>query len=418
MTPTDRRTVFCSIVAGAWLSGCRSEPAPAALRAAADSGPATPALNDEPRWSVGEAWAVPNEPRLIIGVRDGDEEYQFSDISAAARQSDGDLVVADAGAGTVRLYGPDGVFRRLLGGAGAGPGEFRNPTQIVVRRVDSIFVWDDGPFRLTKFDSEGNFVGVQTFRRERIAEAAAPPLYPGSALILRGGELLVRLVEKSRDPPGPGWFRQRSGALRVSADLGVIDTVMFFGDVEQVSVDSPWGPLLMSPAFARNTSIAVQPTEARVCIGEQEGAEVRCFGRDGSTTVVRWQAPPIPVRTDEREMVAWRNTTLELYGQKLSADDARRLVSQIPVPAERPPYSGLVLDGEGNLWVERGPIVEGGSDATEYLVFDLAGRLLGPISIPPVRILEIGADYVIGVHQDALEIQTLQVFDLLKPRNP
>ena len=407
------------VVAGVFMPGCQSEQASSAPMAGGErSDGATLILSAEALWDTGDAWSVPREPVQAVGVRDGDEEYQFDDIAAAARQSDGDLVVADAGSQTVRLFAPDGIFKRMLGGAGAGPGEFQNPMQILIREADSIFVWDDVSYRLTKFDSAGNLAGIHTFSREQIAKAAAPPLYPASALLLTSGELLVRLIEKSKDVPTTGRFRQRSGALLVSADLAAIDTLMFFGDVEQVSVDSPWGPLPLVPALARHTAIAVQPDEARVCIGDQERAEVRCFDPDGSAIVVRWQAEPIPVRGDEREIDAWRARTLELYEQKLVPDDARRLVARVPAPTEHPPYSQLVLDPHGNLWVERGPVVSGGSPATEYLVFDRTGRLLGPVSVPPVRILAIGTDYMIGVHRDELEVEYLRVFEIAKPGTP
>jgi hypothetical protein len=407
------------IVAGVCVHGCDSRPASRASAATGGSDGASDIGTNEARWDAAEAWSVPAEPRLVIGVLDGDEEYEFFDIAAAARQSDGDLVVADAGSRTARLFGPDGAFKRTLGGAGAGPGEFQNPTQIVIQGADSIFVWDDQAYRVTRFDSAGNFVGVRGFSRERIAGAVTPPLYPGSGTLLAGGQLLVRLVEKgetSKAPPPTRRYRQKSGALRVSPDLSSIDTVMFFGDVEQVSVDAPWGPQSMVPPLARHTSFAVQPNEARTCIGEQEGAEVRCIDPDGAMTVVRWEASPIPVRVDERDLERWRDETLQLYGQKLSQGEAQRLVSQIPAPTERPPYSELVLDVSGNLWVKRGP-TRGGSDATEYFVFDRGGTLLGPVLVPAVRILEIGEDYLIAAHQDELEIQSLQVFEIAKPES-
>ena len=241
----------------------------------------------------------------------------------------------------------------------------------MLQGADSIFVWDDPAYRVTRFDSAGNLVGIHGFSRERIAGAVAPPLYPGSGTLLAGGELLVRLIEKSKlsnESTHNRRFRPQSGALRVSPDRSAIDTVMFFGDAEQVSVEAPWGPQLMVPPLARHTSIAVQPNEARTCIGEQEGAEVRCIDPDGSMTVVRWDASPIRVGVDERELERWRDETLQLYGQKMSQGQAQRLVSQIPAPTERPPYSGLVLDLSGNLWVKRGPTSSGGSTASSRCI--------------------------------------------------
>ena len=153
---------------------------------------------------------------------------------------------------------------------------------------DSILVWDDVTYRVTRYDSAGNFVGVDSPSRAKIAEAIAPPLYPGATLMLSSGELLVRLVEKSKDLPTAARFRLGSGALRVSPDMGVIDVLMRFGDIEQVSVESPWGPLPVVPAFAKNTSIAVQPGGARaipptpiwavIAYGPRRVPEVRAIG--------------------------------------------------------------------------------------------------------------------------------------------
>lgn len=374
--------------------------------------------SQEGRWRNGDAWSVFATPRLTIGVLDGDEEYQFSNISAASRQADGDLVIADTGSRTVRLYNSDGVFKRLLGGPGSGPGEFQRPTQIFVLASDSILVWDDAAFRLTRFDAAGSLVGVHTFSREAISKAVAAPLYPGTAQLLSNSDLLVRLIEKSRGVPAKDSFRGRSGALLVSSDFAVIDTLMWFGDVEQVLVDAPWGRQPVVPPLARNTSIAVQPTGPRVCVGDQEGPEVLCFERDRPPTVLRWQGNPIPVLDDERDVVEWRETTLELYELKLTPEDARQLVDQVPEPPVRPEYSELVLDRGGNLWVKRGPGGPGNLGVTDYLVFDPTGELLGSLGMPPTRVLEIGPDYVLGVREDELEVEYFGVFTLVKPSTP
>ncbi len=221
------------------------------------------------------------------------------------------------------------------------------------------------------------------------------------------------------DLPASDRFRPASGALRVSPDLTETETVMLFGDVEQVMVDAPWGPFAMVPPLAKATSIAVQANEDRTCIGEQEGPEVMCFGPDGSRTAVRWPERSMAVdeneEEEEEEVVAWREAAIELYGQKLSRDDVRRLLALIPVPSTRPEYSEILLDHDGNLWVKRGPTGDGEARATEYLVFAPSGALLGAVPMPPVRILEIGPDYVVGVHQDELEVEYVQVFKIVKP---
>ena len=119
------------------------------------------------------------------------------------------------------------------------------------------------------------------------------------------------------------------------------------------------------------------------------------------------------VRADDPEIDAWREATTELLGQKVSPDDLRRLLDQVPVPQTRPEYSGISLDHDGNLWVRLGP--EDRGQAMAYLVFDQAGGLLGRVSMPPVRVLEIGPDYVLAVHRDELEVEYVQTFEITKP---
>jgi len=105
---------------------------------------------------------------------------------------------------------------------------------------------------------------------------------------------------------------------------------------------------------------------------------------------------------------------MDLYAQKMSREDADRILSQVPAPTERPQYTDLALDRDGNLWVKTGAASDGVASDT-YLVFNSAGlRVVGPVSIPPVRILEIGADYMVGVTRDEFEVQYLQVFEIAK----
>jgi len=413
-TPAGMRTVVLAATSVV-ITACGREQASPELAAVADSAGITSVSYSDAQWIGDEAWSVSTEPRLILGVLDGASEYQFSDISSAARQADGDFVVADVGMQSVRLFDAAGSFVRRLGGGGSGPGEFQRPTQVLLREPDSILVWDDAAYRLTRFDSAGNFIDVRTFSREKIAKAISPPLYPGSAQLLNSSEILVRLIEKGKDDPAKDRFRGRSGALRVSFDTAVIDTVAWFGDVEQVLVDAPWGRQPVVPPLARNTSIAVHPGGGSLCVGDQNGPEVRCFEVDSRSTSVQWAANPLPVREVDPDVALWREATVELYESKLTAGEARRLVDQVPIPVVRPEYSRLILDSEGNLWVERGPGGRGSERGVAYLVFDPAGGLLGALVMPPMRVLEIGSDYVLGVVRDELEVQSLQVLKIEKP---
>jgi len=349
----------------------------------------------------------------VLGVLDGDPAYQFTDISAVSLTSDGRMVVADAGSATVRTYDPEGKLLRLLGGGGSGPGEFVRPSQVLLRDDGSVRVWDDATFRVTEFDPTGELTGVATFSREDIAKAVEPPLYPASGLLLSNGDLIVRLIVKTSDLTA-GRFRPQTGALRVAADQSAIDTILFFRDTEQVSVRLPKGSLPVVPPLARRTTIAIQPNEARLCIGEQAKPEILCFGPEGARVVVRWEAERIPVRPDDPALRSWGDSMTELYEQKMTAEDADRILSQVSAPADYPPYTDHVLDRAGYLWVKTSA-VDSNAGVDRYLVFTPTGQQVGPVSVPSVRVLEIGDDYLVGVDRDEFEVQYIKLFRVARP---
>jgi hypothetical protein len=224
------------------------------------------------------------------------------------------------------------------------------------------------------------------------------------AVVGKGGGVKFKYPE--------GSFRQASGALRVSPDLTTVDTLMFFGDVEQVTVEAPWGPWALVPAAPRQTFVAHSDDPLRICIGDSGLPEVSCFHPDGERTVMRWIPDRRPV-TDE-EVRAWREAHIRDLGEKLDERQVREVLAKVPIRRVHPPFSGIHLDLIGNLWVELGPSVEQGSRVDDYMIFDEGGALLGTVTLPSFRVMEIGADYVVGVSLDEFEVQQVQVFPLLK----
>lgn len=371
--------------------------------------------NARPLWGDGEGWRVSQEASLSIGTFSGREEYQFVQVSSGTRTSGGQVVVADRGARTVRVYDESGEFVRNLGGPGAGPGEFMNPLQVAVSQGDSVMVWDDQNLRVTRFDPSGLLAGVETLDLAGLSKAVTPPLYPGRIELLETGDFLIRLVEKSvkKNPPGLSEpFRDRSGALWVSRDYSVVDTLAFFRGVEQVAVEAPFGRYPVTLPLGRDTWMAKGSHPPRVCIGDQEGGGVKCYGRDGVRTEIHWESSPPPV--SEKEMEGWREENIRLFGPKLSEKEILAMLDQVPSPRSRPPHSQLLLDRGGNLWARLWPTEGRGGASIDYLVFDPEGGLLGTVPLPPIEVLEIGEGYVLGVHRDELEVEFVQLFELTK----
>ena len=83
------------------------------------------------------------------------------------------------------------------------------------------------------------------------------------------------------------------------------------------------------------------------------------------------------------------------------------------------PVHGALRPGrDGGLWVERyrSPLVQD-SVPREWDVFDAEGRLAGHLTTPGAfRITDAGERFVLGIHTDALGVQTARMYRLLRVR--
>ena len=95
-----------------------------------------------PLWGPGDGWTVEAEPLVEIGSVSGAPEYQFADVVAVVRLSNGDIVVADRGASELRSFDNEGVFIWSAGREGEGPGEFRSLEFLGAKAGDSLVAYD------------------------------------------------------------------------------------------------------------------------------------------------------------------------------------------------------------------------------------------------------------------------------------
>jgi hypothetical protein len=95
---------------------------------------------------------------------------------------------------------------------------------------------------------------------------------------------------------------------------------------------------------------------------------------------------------------------------------AREMLSETPVPDVFPPYGALETDALGYLWVA--DYSRPGEESSMWTIFDADGRLSGQVTAPPgVSILEIGADYLLGVYRDELGVEYLHQYAVRRPGN-
>lgn len=104
-------------------------------------------------------WTLPPHPVLEVGVVEGDEAYQLSDVVGAVWSARGELVVANGATNALRFYDAAGRHVRSVGREGEGPGEFLALASLE-RRGDSLVAHDGRGWRFTIFSSDGELLGT------------------------------------------------------------------------------------------------------------------------------------------------------------------------------------------------------------------------------------------------------------------
>lgn len=356
-----------------------------------------------PAWREGAGWHLSSQPTLEIGQTDGPPEYQFHRVEGARLLEDGRVVVADAGSGEIRFYGRDGTFQRSSGGRGQAPGEYQAITSLGYGPADSIWVFDYGLRRFTVVTTQGEVVRTLTVGGNLSALNAVGRLPDGWFVVKEGWS--SGLHSENRQ----GLAREPVAVVRISPDGSDLDTIATVAGRE-VFLSSEDGRAVMSaPLFGRNSSAVVR--DDRVFIGDQETLAVMLYTPDGAVEqIVR--VPGVDLRLTGPE--------IQQATAKLLADEPveRRPMMQahyrqMDTPPTKPAYSSLMVDALGNLWAAE--YVRYPDIPTVWTVFSANGALLGDVRVTPGFLpLQIGADWIIGVGRDELDVEYVRLYGIEK----
>lgn len=363
----------------------------ASLAACAPDSDAAPAVEaaERARWDPGREWSLGARRQLEIGSEM--REYQFAGVQGAVRLADGRIVIGDAGSSEVRLYDPEGRFLSAAGRPGGGPEEFRRIDKLVRASGDSVLVFDGGSGRLSLLGPGGTFV-------RSVTPAAATPGASFAGALENGSCVFGVPVPL---PPREGVSRDSLVYLLVAPDGSTVDTLTVAPGGEQFQrvdgrrvsrMTNPFGPM---PAASAGGD--------RIFVGATDRYEIRQFGPDGTPTrVLRRKVDPQPFTEAHFRRVADR------VPQMASA------LAEIPRPSRVPAYASLLVDRESNLWVQDYP--SPGAASASWTVFGPEGAMLGQVAMPAAfRPTDIGADYVLGVWRDELDVERIRMYPLRKP---
>ncbi len=358
--------------------------------------------NSRAAWEEGEGWRLASEPMASIGRVEGPAEHRLTRVRGAVRLGTGAIVLADFGSNQVRWYDSTGGFLRAVGRKGGGPGEFDAILGLWRLPGDSVVVFDFGNARMTVLGPDGELGRIYRPEQHR---ALARPVGP-----FADGSFLVRSQWAGVETPkAEGVHRGRVLFLRWTPTGEIGDTL-----VERPGAVRYHGRLMdrdlqASPPFTDPTGFAVATADDRWYYGALDRFEIEVYTPGGDLRrLIRRDVPPRPVTAGHEE--EWRRYVREEFSFMPAAVQGWYL--NLPFPETLPAHGAILPDAEGNLWVAAYSLEE---EPARWSVFDADGRFLGTVATPAGGTLtDVGADYVLGVWRDELDVERVRLYRLVK----
>jgi hypothetical protein len=357
------------------------------------------AVNVPPARDPGPTWVL--EEELRIGSLDGDGPSSFGQLKGVAVSEDGRVIVLDAIAQELRVFGADGRHLATYGGKGGGPGELESAYGLMMSSEGTVWVPDHRNARMSLFDPDVGIVAsypLHVFSRAFVWQGVLdsggrvlkPSITPGPprrrVLRVYTPEMVLadslpmpdRPATDPRDPPDAFYWEAPDG--RSSGYIAV----PFY----------PQGNELVDPNGAVWSTAPGDPTY-----------RVTRWNPGGDTTLVldtRRAQVPVPAGVRDSIIGAIREQLLE---RGATNQDWSK------VPEVRPAVESMFLAEEGHLWIR----VASPDSITRYDVFDRDGRYSGT-AVTALRVFRWVKPVVRGEHFWAVVTDDLDVPFVVRAR--
>ena len=405
--------------------------------------------------SAQEIVELPGEDRWLnadfeevfrVGSLMGEEWEQFGDVQRVMFDGAGRLYVFDGQAERIFVVGSNGALIREIGRKGEGPGEFRNPADVVALEDGRVVVADMGHRAYHIFDANGDF--------ERMVRFGGDPTYTviGPHMAQRGTDGLVTSAEGQRVAISVRSVAGAEPSERPDPTTRPIERVDLSG--EEIAKDTiAQGWLLASadptsgisrsaggasvsfggtsgpPEFSPDLYWGVLP-DGTVAFSDSSTYAVRIAAAEtGVVRILTRPFPPEPVT--DRFVRAERDRRLkeladtpddELDGPRIvlngevvtiGAEDLRKSrredIEDLRFFTEVPVIRDLRTSWNGMIWVQRRGEVRTSDGPIDVL--DMAGRYVGSYRMGATDIPDaFGPDGLVAfIEEDELGVETVVV---------
>lgn len=337
-----------------------------------------------------------------IGRRAGSELFR---VSAGRLLADGGLALGNDGTSEVLYVDRAGEIVRRVGGAGEGPGEFGSITSFPRAHGDTLTVYDVRLGRLTILDPAGDVVQTRPLPPPNRAVDLEP-------LIVDDDGRVLAVFGASRIFQQDGVRRDTVPLLLVDS-ASTADTLGLWPGRQWSFVSTDRGAFRTEFGFGR--SLEASGRDGRVVIGSTDRLALTVVDGTGDETLrIEGSAPNRPVPEDD--VAAWRADRVDGLPEDLPAS-AREAIETAPYNETYPAFSGLLLDGDGRIWIGEPEVM--GADERRWTALAQDGtprfRVTLPASAEP---LDAAGDRLVVLDETELGEEIVRILTLGAPEDP
>ena len=331
-------------------------------------------------------WRIGPEPTVTIGVVEGEGPLMLHGVGDATKLPelpDGRIVVAESSTSELKVFDSAGTHLDTWAGRGEGPGEFPS---YMLHEVwpwpgDSIVAWYSPGWRVSVFDSEGNY--ARSFLGPGVGQASWQVGRP--RLARADGTILTTLDSETAD----------TSLIQVRAADGGLHTSL------------GWHPARKPLYFSRELRLALWGD--LIILSSHDKYEFRAYADDGSLVrIVRRDYETRMPRAED--ILVDPRLRPEL---RIPLEREMLTVPQSQIAETFPAFAWVMADGSGYLWVREYQPPREVRPVPLWTVFNPEGRVLGFVETPVgLDIWQIGEDFILGHFEDEIGVEYVQVWPL------
>ncbi len=285
---------------------------------------------------------------LIIGEKEGREEYMFSRIDGIDVDNHENIYVLNNKTPHIRVFAKNGEFIKTIGRKGQGPGEIQSPRYIQITPQEEVMVSDPVGRRLVFFSLGGKYL-------RQISTAKIN--YPFDPIKMDpGGNLITKLVI---------WPSEGGGEELKKFDSNLESSAM----ISNTKIDQPLNPREIRP-IGHSLFFAISK-EGNIVWGNSGLYKLEVLNLEGELIrkIVK-DSKPLEITEKDKERIKKRYKRIIDRGYILL------------FPRYFPFFRSISIDEEGRIFVGTYERIKIGEDYVYYYdVFDSEGKYIAKIPL-------------------------------------